>query len=240
MNGVIHDLRYALRQLRKSPGFTAVAVITLALGVGANAAVFSVIDAVMLRPLPYYQPERLASSESVNSRAPGFGALSYPDFFDWRSRNHTLSHLVSYHDHTLTLNGVDRPVQLDGYVVSWDFLPALGIDPLLGRGFTSDEEKVGTRVVLISHSLWASRFASDKSILDRQIKLNGNLYSVIGVMPQSFRFPINAPRNDFWTTLAVDDDPTDPEPNTVSRGSHFLSVFGRMKPGVQSNKSTRT
>ncbi len=193
---------------------------------------FSVIDAVMLRPLPYYQPERLVSSESVNSRAPGFGALSYPDFFDWRSRNHTLSHLVSYHDHTLTLSGVDRPVQLDGSVVSWDFLPALGIDPVLGRGFTSDEEKVGTRVVLISNSLWASRFASDKSILDRQIKLNGNLYSVIGVMPPSFRFPINAPRNDFWTTLAVDDDPTDPEPNTVSRGSHFLSVFGRMKPGV--------
>ena len=232
MNGLIHDLRYALRQLRKSPGFTAVAVITLALGIGANTAVFSVIDAVMLRPLPYYQPERLVSSESVNSRAPGFGALSYPDFFDWRSRNHTLSHLVSYHDHTLTLSGEDRPVQLEGSVVSWDFLPALGIDPLLGRGFTSDEEKVGTRVVLISHSLWASRFASDKSILNRQIKLNGNLYSVIGVMPQSFRFPINAPRNDFWTTLAVDDDPTDPEPNTVSRGSHFLSVFGRMKPGV--------
>ena len=118
------------------------------------------------------------------------------------------------------------------YIQPWDFLPALGIDPVLGRGFTSGEERVGTRVLLISHSLWTSRFASDKSILDRQIKLNGNLYSVIGVMPPSFRFPINAPRNDFWTTLAVDDDPTDPEPNTLSRGSHFLSIFGRMKPGV--------
>jgi putative ABC transport system permease protein len=232
MTGLFHDFRYAVRQLRKSPGFTVVAVITLALGVGANTAVFSVIDAVMLRPLPYHQPERMIAAESVNTRAAGFGALSYPDFFDWRSRNHTLEHLVSYHDNAFTLNGLDRPVQLDGEVVSWDLLPALGISPELGRGFTSDEEKVGTRVVLISHALWMSRFASDKFILGRQLKLSGNLYSVIGVMPPSFRFPANAPRNDFWTTLAVDDDPTDPEPNTVSRGSHFLNVFGRMKPGV--------
>src|SRR6267378_3332975 len=233
MTGLFHDFRYALRQLRKSPGFTAVAVVTLALGIGANTAVFSVIDAVMLRPLPYDRPERLVAAESANSRSPGFGPLSYPDFFDWRSRNHTLAHLVSYHDNALTLNGLDRPIQLDGVVVSWDLLPALGISPELGRGFTSDEEKVGTRVILISHALWTSRFASDKAILGRQLKLSGNLYSVIGVMPQSFRFPVNAPRNDFWTTLAVDDDPTDPEPNTVSRGSHFLNVFGRMKPGVK-------
>jgi len=232
MTGLLQDLRYALRQLRKSPGFTAVAVITLALGIGANTAVFSVIDAVMLRPLPYYQPERMIAAESVNTRAPGFGALSYPDFFDWRSRNHTLEHLVSYHDNAFTLNGLDRPVQLDGEVVSWDLLPALGISPELGRGFASDEEKVGTRVVLISHALWVSRFGSDKSILGRQLKLNGNLYSVIGVMPPSFRFPVTAPRNDFWTTLAVDDDPNDPQPNTASRGSHFLNVFGRMKQGV--------
>ena len=232
MTGLLQDLRYAFRQLRKSAGFTAVAVITLALGIGANTAVFSVIDAVMLRPLPYYQPERLIAAESVNSRAPGFGALSYPDFFDWRSRNHTLTHLVSYHDDALTLSGLDRPVQLDGEVVSWDFLPALGISPELGRGFSPDEEKVGTRVVLISHALWASRFASDRSILGRQLKLNGNLYSVIGVMPSTFRFPVNEPRNDFWTTLAVDDDPNDPRPNTAERGAHFLSVFGRMKPGV--------
>src|SRR5258707_6404309 len=106
MSGLVHDLRYALRQLRKSPGFTAVAVITLALGIGANTAVFSVIDAVMLRPLPYYEPERLIAAESVNSRNPGFGALSYPDFFDWRTRNHTLSHLVSYHDNPFALTGV--------------------------------------------------------------------------------------------------------------------------------------
>ena len=215
MNGLLQDLRYALRQMLKSPGFTLVAVTTLALGIGANTAVFSVIDAVMLRPLPYYQPERLIAAESVNTRAPGFGALSYPDFFDWRSRNHTLTHLVSYHDIGFTLSGLDQPVHVEGQVVSWDFLPALGVSPELGRGFRSDEEKAGSRVVLISHALWASQFASDKSILGRQLKFNGNLYTVVGVMPPSFRFPVNEAKNSLWTTLAVDDDPSDPESNTV-------------------------
>jgi putative ABC transport system permease protein len=232
MNGLFQDLRYAFRQLRKSPGFTAVAVTTLALGIGANTAVFSVIDAVMLRPLPYYQPERLIAAESVNTHAPGFGALSYPDFFDWRSRNHTLTHLVSYHDAGFTLTGLDRPVHVEGQIVSWDFLPALGVIPELGRGFASEEEKAGTRVVLISRALWASQFGSDKAILGRQLKFNGNLFTVVGVMPQSFRFPVDRTENSFWTTLAVDDDPSDPEPNTAQRGAHFLNVFGRMTPGV--------
>src|ERR1700721_4782785 len=117
---LLQDLRYALRQLRKNPGFAAVAVITLALGIGANTAVFSVIDAVMLRPLPYYQPERLIEAESINSRNPLPVAISYPDFFDWRSQNRTLEHLVCYHDNTFTLTGLERPVQLDAELVSWE------------------------------------------------------------------------------------------------------------------------
>jgi len=232
MTGMLQDLRYALRQLRKSLGFSIVAVITLALGIGANTAVFSVIDAVMLRPLPYYQPNRLIEAQSVNTHNPGPSAVCYPDFFDWRSQNHTLEHLVSYHDDLFTLTGLERPVQVDAEIVSWNLLPALGVRPELGRGFAPDEEKAGSRVVLISHALWASQFGADKAIVGRGVRLSGNLYTVIGVMPSSFRFPVNKPRNSVWTTLAVDDDPSDPQPNTSNRGSHFLSVFGRLKPGA--------
>ena len=232
MTGLLQDLRYALRQLRKSPGFTIVAVITLALGIGANTAVFSVIDAVMLRPLPYYQPEHLIEAESVNTHNPQPDNISYPDFFDWRSQNRTLEHLVSYHDNLFTLTGLERPIQVDAEIVSWDLLPALGIRPELGRGFAPDEEKAGTRVILISHALWVSQFGADLAIVGRGVRLSGNLYTVIGVMPPSFRFPVNKPRNSVWTTLAVDDDPSDPEPNISNRGAHFLNAFGRLKPGA--------
>ena len=232
MNGILQDLRYALRQLRKSPGFTAVAVVTLALGIGANTAVFSVIDAVMLRPLPYAQPERLIEAQSVNTHNPQPTVISYPDFFDWRSQNRTLEHLVSYHDNLFTLTGLEKPVQVDGEIVSWDLLRALGIRPELGRGFTPDEEKAGTRVALISHALWASQFGADPAIVGRGVRLSGDLYTVVGVMPLSFRFPVNKPRNSVWTTLAVDNDPSDPHTNTSNRGSHFLNAFGRLKPGA--------
>jgi len=231
MNGIVSKLRYALRQLRKNPGFATVAVITLALGIGANTAVFSVVDAVMLRPLPYAHPERLVEAQSVRLQNPLGTSVCYPDFFDWRAQNHTLDHLVSYHDDQFTLTGLDRPIQVDGEVVSWDVLPALGVRPELGRGFTPDEEKTGTRVILISHSLWTSQFAADKSILGRAVHLSGELYTVIGVMPPSFRFPITRPTNNLWTTLAVDDDPNDPHSNLKNRGAHFLNVFGRLKAG---------
>jgi putative ABC transport system permease protein len=243
MTGLIQDLRYALRQLSKSPAFTAVAVVTLALGIGANTAVFSIIDAVMLRPLPYSQPDRLIEAQSVNTHNPQPSAISYPDFFDWRSQNRTLEHLVSYHDNLFTLTGLERPIQVDAEVVSWDLLPALGIRPELGRGFAPDEEKAGTRVVLISHALWTSEFEADPAIVGRGVRLSGDLYTVIGVMPPSFRFPVNKPRNSAWTTLAVDDDPSDPHSNTSNRGSHFLSVFGRLKPsatGTQADQDLRT
>jgi predicted permease len=226
------DIKYAGRQLRKSPGFTFVCILTIALGVGANTAVFSVIDAVILRPLPYAQAARLVNVQSTNSQHLGGTALSYPDFFDWRAHNHTLEHLVSYHDTSYTLTGLDRPIPIDAEVVSWDLLAALRVAPEIGRGFAADEEKQGVKVALISHSLWVSQFNSDKSITGRPINLNGSKFTVIGVMPATFRFPVTAPQNGIWTTLAVDDDPSDPHSDMKNRGSHSLSAIGRMKTGV--------
>jgi predicted permease len=243
ITGLIQDLRYALRQLRKNLGFALVAVITLALGIGANTAVFSVVDAVMLRPLPYAEPGRLIEAQSTSTKDPQLSDISYPDFFDWRAQNHTLEHLVSYHDSEFTITELDRPRQVDCETVSWDLLPTLGVEPQLGRGFTPDEEKTGTRVVLISHALWASEFGSDKGIIGRGIHLSGELFTVVGVMPPSFRFPLTRPTNGIWTTLAVDGDPADPNSNLNNRGSHFLNALGRLKPGAslgQANEELRT
>jgi putative ABC transport system permease protein len=223
---LLNDLKYAFRQLRKSPGFTITVMLMLALGIGANTAVFSVVDAVMLRPLPYAQPQRLVQVESYDNNTAVGSNVSYPDFFDWRARNRSFSHLVSYHDVSFTLTGVERAVHLDGDAVAWDLLPMLGIRPELGRGFIADEEKKGSHVVVISHSLWESQFAGDRSVIGRSINLSGEQYTVIGVMPASFRFPVNAPHNTFWTTLAIDDD------NLTNRGAHFFDVMGRLKDGV--------
>jgi putative ABC transport system permease protein len=232
LNTLRDDLRGAVRQMFKSPGFAAVAIITLALAIGANTAVFSVIDAVLLRPLPYDHPERLIEAESVNSKTGQATAISYPDFFDWRAQNRTLDHLVSYHDTQFTLLGTAEPLRVDGEITSSDLLPALGVAPELGRGFTRDEEKRGSRVILISHALWQSHFGSDRSVLGRTVNLSGDLYTIIGVMPASFRFPVTDPQTGIWTTLALDDDPNDPHPAIGNRGSHFLNAIGKLKPGV--------
>lgn len=238
-SNLTQDILYALRQLRKNPGFALVAVVTLALGIGANTAVFSVIDAVMLRPLPYYHPEGLIEAQSSENHEFGAFNVSYPDFFDWRSQNHTLEHLVSYHDTEYTLTGLDRPIQVDSEIVSWDLLPALGVRPELGRGFLPEEENTGSKVILISHALWSSQFGANKSIVGQTVKLSGALYTIVGVMPPSFRFPVARPTNGIWTTLAVDDDPVaDPHPLAENRGAHLLNVIGRLKPGVSASEAS--
>ena len=230
MGNLLKDFRQALRQMRKSLGFTAVVVVTLALGIGANTTVFSVVDAVLLRPLPYMQPQRLIEAESFYSHNVDASNLSYPDFFDWRAQNTTLDRLVSYHDESYALTGGARAVHVTGEVTSWDLLPMLGVNPELGRGFTKDEEKRGTRVVLLSHALWQSQFGADKNVLGRPIQLSGETFTVIGVMPAAFRFPITAPKTGIWTTMAVDDSPTGD--GITNRGMHFLNAMGRLKPGV--------
>ncbi len=219
------DLRYAAGQMRKHPGFTFICVLTMALGVGANAAVFSVVDAVLLNPLPYPNAESLVDIQSIDSRTRQGSAASYADFLDWRSQNHTLDHLVSYRPASFTLTGAGHPVNVDAEVVSWGLVPALGIAPEIGRGFTPDDEKPGVRVALISHELWISQFAGAKAVLNSSIHLSGDLFTVVGVMPPSFSFPLTAPQNGIWTTLAVDRGPSAAFP----RDFYFLSVLGKIK-----------
>jgi putative ABC transport system permease protein len=232
IESLLFDGKSALRQFHKAPGFTLVVIAILALGVGANTTVFSIVDAVLLRPLPYVQPQSLVEVKSSDQDHFESADVSYPDFFDWRRQNHSFERLVSYHDASFTLTGVARAARLDGEVVSWDLLPTLGISPQLGRGFTAEEEKQGSRVLLISHALWLSQFAAARSVLGRTISLSGNLYTVIGVMPPAFRFPVDRPKDSFWTTITADDDPSDPHPLLTNRSEHFLTVLGRLKPGV--------
>jgi putative ABC transport system permease protein len=140
------------------------------------------------------QPQRLVEAESFSNRNAEPSNLSYPDFLDWRAQNHSFEHLVSYHDASYTLTGVARATHVPAQIVSWDLLPMLGVSPEMGRGFTAQEEKRGTRVVLLSHALWESQFGGDKDVLGRTIQLSGDTFTVIGVMPATFRFPITAPK----------------------------------------------
>ena len=234
MSILTQDLGYAVRQLRNSPGFAAAAVVTLALGIGANTAVFSVVNAVLLNPLPYRQPDRLVSVRSLNTRgAPVPGSLSYPDFFDLRAQNRTFEHLITSRGTNLVLNGAGEPQQLDGEIVTWDLFPALGIQPELGRGFLQSEEAAGTHSVVLSHTLWQRQFGADRGILGRSITLNRKPYTVVGVAPSGFVFPVDEPHVQLWTTIA-DDKETQPgdQPITAQRGAHLLVATGRLKPGV--------
>ena len=223
------DVRFGMRMLAKKPGLFSAMVLTLALGIGANTTVFSIVDAVLLRPLPYAHPEQLMEVRSTQTAAGPLqdGAVCYPDFFDWRAQSKGFEELVSYHSASLTLTGVERAQHLDGEVVSWNLLPLAGVRPERGVGFRPEDEKAGSRVVMISHALWVSQFGSDPGIVGKTIQLSGDAYMVAGVMPSTFRFPVDAPQNAFWTTLAVDNDGT-PKANTANRGDHELAVMGRL------------
>ena len=156
MTTLLQDLRYGLRMLRKSPGFTAIAVLTLTLGIGANTAIFSIVNAVLLRPLAFPQSERLVFLTSRLEPRPGVStrfAVSYPDFFDWRTNATSFTAMASYHGDSFTLTGLEQPLHVAGQTVSGDFFAVLDTKPLLGRWFTREEEKPGTRVVVLSHDL---------------------------------------------------------------------------------------
>ena len=232
------DLRYAWRMLRKSPGFTTVAVITLALGIGANALMFSVVNTVILQPLPFRQSDRLVSvkaldhSENTNISVPD--SISYPDFFDLRAQNHVFESLASYRGSFFGLTSEERSQHLEGEIVSADFFSVLEIAPLLGRVLQPQDERPGNNVVVLSHELWESSFGRDNGIIGRNIILDRQSYMVIGVMPAGFAFPIQTPSPQLWTTLAHDKETSGPKdkPMTLQRGLAFLQVVARLKDGV--------
>jgi predicted permease len=229
------DIRYALRQLRKSPGFTFVALVTLALGIGATTAIFSVVDAVMLKPLPFPTADRLVQVRSVIA-ATGHGSVaSYLDFADMRARNHVFDGMAAFHTADFTLSGEGEPRHLQGAVVTPEVFSLLGISPALGRGFLPSEDKPGaahgTDPVILSDGLWRQQFAAYRSVLGRTIHLGGQPFTVVGVMPRGFGFPIQAEPVEMWTTIAVDAR-GGADAMTVQRGAHYLDVIGLLKDGT--------
>jgi putative ABC transport system permease protein len=231
-----YDIRYALRGLRKTPGFAAVAIVTFALGIGANTAMFSVINAVMLRPLPFPEPDRLVDVAELDLR-PGQprtpGSASWPNFFDWRTRARSFAHVSAYHETAFTMVVGGRSSHTPGAVVSADLFATLGAQPALGRGFRADEERAGADVVVLSDGLWRTEFGGSSGFVGSVLSLNGRPFTVIGVMPPGFRFPFSTPAAQLWITVA-DEARAEPgdSPMTEQRGAHYIKVIGRLQPGV--------
>jgi len=237
---LLSDLRYALRQLRRAPAFAAAAIATLALGIGANTAVFSVVNAVVLRPLPFPDSGRLISVQARRMQAgtPLPEELSYPQFFEFRKRNTTLDRLVSYHGTSMALSGAGEAVNVPAEIVSWDLFDALRVPPLVGRGFQPDDEAAAAHTVILGHRLWQSKFNADPSIVGRTVSLNRESYTVIGVAPRDFVFPLGNPDVQLWTTLAIDARSSTKEPMTAQAGARFLQAIARLRPGVSIQRAT--
>jgi len=234
---LVQDVRHAFRQLRKAKGFTVSAALTLALGVGASTAVFAVLDAVVLRPLPYAEPDRLMAFRSMDRRGPHPTSLSYPTFFDFRAENRVFEHLVSYRDERFTLTDSLPAIQVPGEIVSWDLFPLLGVQLALGRGFLPEEERPGTHVAVLSHDLWVSRFGADRGILRRPVRINGRTFLVVGVAPAGFQFPVDSPPVQLWAPLSEDATVSEFTPLTEQRGARVLEAIGRVKPGVTADQA---
>ncbi|MGD1096948.1 MAG: ABC transporter permease [Bryobacteraceae bacterium] len=219
------DLHYAVRILRKTPVFTLAAVATLALGVGANAAIFSVINAVLLQPLGYPQPGQLVTVWENDIRKPDeSNIVSAPNFLDWQRQNDVFERMAIYEHQIYNLAGQNEPEQVSGMRVSSSIFPLLGIQPYLGRTFLPEEDRLGKdRLVVLSYGLWRRRYGADPNLLGKPIKINGDSYTVVGVMPSRFQFPDN--RNELWVPIALN-------AQDQGRASHSFMVVARLKPGV--------
>jgi putative ABC transport system permease protein len=223
MEELFKDVRYALRMVRLSPGFTIVAVLTLALGIGANTAIFSFIDAVLLSPLPYPDANRILMvfEKPPHGERNGISTLN---FLDWKSQNTVFTTMAAQTGGAVTLTGLDVPVQLHAVRVSAGFFDIFGVKPMLGRTFAPDEDQLGKEhVVVLSHRIWESRFGSDRSLVGRTISLDNQPYTVIGIMPANT--PFDRRSTDMWRPLAF-------EPKDMTRNFHWMFSWAKLKPGV--------
>jgi putative ABC transport system permease protein len=222
MESLLQDVRFALRMLRRSPGFAAIAVLVLAVGIGANAAIFSVVNAVLLKPLPYPDSERLVMLRDESTQS-GFVPMSYPAFLGWREQKDIFDQVATYMNTDSALTGRGEPEQVRVMRVSSNLLPLLGVTPAQGRGFTAEEEpRQANPVVLLTHSFWQERFQADPAAVGQKLTLNDRVFTVIGVLPENFKFG-NNPK--LVLPLRLD---TQVAPD----GLNFLPVMGRLKSGI--------
>ena len=232
LDDVVRDVRFGLRSLRRSPGFTLVAVLCLGLGLGANAAIFSVLNAVLLRPLPYPEPERVVRVWETMARV-GMGSVSVPNFRDWAEQATGFEQLAAWQWGSANLQGTGEPERIRSIQATSNLFSLLGVRPLLGRTFVPGQDEPGkAKVVVIAESLWRTRFGADPALVGRTIRFDGAPYEVIGVMPAAFEFPPGGSRNDAWLVY-------EPSPDLAkSRGAHFLAVVGRVKRGMSVEAAT--
>ncbi|HZB25347.1 MAG TPA: ABC transporter permease, partial [Vicinamibacterales bacterium] len=227
---LLQDIRYAARSLARNPGFTAVAVLCLAIGIGVNATIFSVVNGVVLRPAPFPDAEHIVVIDTVNERL-GIteGALSYPDFKDLREQNATLEGIAAFTGRSLTIaDSSSDPERYWGATISWNLFELLGTPPVLGRAFTPEDDRPGAEpVVMLSHEVWQRRYAGDGGIVGRAITVNGRPHTVIGVMPPRFAFPETAR---LWVPLA-------PYGEKLTREQRSMGAFARLRRGVTSGQA---
>lgn len=234
MDSILRDVRYAVRNLLKAKGFTSVAIITLAVGIGANTAMFSVVNTVLLRPLPFQDPQQLMAVSEFDTREAPFPGptVSYPDFEDMRSRCRNFQSLAAYEDNSLTMTDGAEAVHVQAETVSASLFGLLGVQPALGRNFLDGEDMAGQYVVMLSDQFWRSHFNASRGVLGKTVNLNGVTVSIVGVMPPGFQFPIRAEAIDLWLTFGREAELQKNTSLTVQRDNHHLEVIGRVKAGI--------
>ncbi|MBX3280240.1 MAG: ABC transporter permease [Acidobacteria bacterium] len=234
MESLLKDLHYGARMLWKQPGFTSIVVLTLALGIGANGVVFSLVNGLLLRPLPVDAPDQLAAVFTSDYSSGDFGGSSYPDYVSFRDRNQSFAGLVFYMPQPLSLNVDGTNERAFGEIVSGNYFSVLGLRPALGRGFLPEEDRQpgAAPVAVISHRLWLSRFGGDSSTIGRGVKLNGQPFTIVGVAPENYSGLMRGLAVDWWIPAMMMDQLTPGQQDLTSRGNRGMLVMGRLKAGV--------